>query len=344
MKTTRCTCVPAIDRHGNHYVQWIGVALRDCVWTIPQRLSVWLGLLNMLVWGVATFPQIYTNCRRRNADGLDFRFALLWLLADACAAAGSVLTDQTPIMRVTSLWFTSMDIILVLQYVIFETTSQGKLEDDTTSELLAHDALLDGAYADSLQSSTTLDAQNGDNSSGKSEEAEGCSAVRCQTVESRRGATIISMVVVAALVLSTFMPASTPTSGGASGSSNSSTTGDANICNSERKLSEFTVMLGNVLCWVSNLTYVFARIPQIWKNFKRGSVEGLSILMFLLGLTANAAYGLSVMLRVSSIDASFWSSTFPYVLSVALTTGTDAFIVAQSCYFKKNNLKELGRG
>ncbi|KAG8369497.1 hypothetical protein BUALT_Bualt14G0019800 [Buddleja alternifolia] len=49
-------------------------------------------------------------------------------------------------------------------------------------------------------------------------------------------------------------------------------------------------VLGQWLGWMMAAIYMGGRLPQIWLNIKRGSVEGLNPLMFIFALVANAAY------------------------------------------------------
>jgi hypothetical protein len=48
--------------------------------------------------------------------------------------------------------------------------------------------------------------------------------------------------------------------------------------------------LGELLGWVMTAIYFSSRLPQIWTNYQRGSVEGLSAVMFLLAITGNVTY------------------------------------------------------
>ncbi|CAK9171780.1 unnamed protein product [Ilex paraguariensis] len=47
---------------------------------------------------------------------------------------------------------------------------------------------------------------------------------------------------------------------------------------------------GQSLGWLMAAIYMGGRVPQIWLNIKRGSVEGLNPLMFIFALIANATY------------------------------------------------------
>lgn len=52
---------------------------------------------------------------------------------------------------------------------------------------------------------------------------------------------------------------------------------------------------GLALGYFSALCYLCARIPQIVKNWREKSCEGLALLFFLLSITGNLTYGLSVL-------------------------------------------------
>lgn len=57
-----------------------------------------------------------------------------------------------------------------------------------------------------------------------------------------------------------------------------------------------------VLGYASALCYLGARIPQIWKNHKDRSTEGLSLLFFMLSVLGNTTYGAGV----SSLSLSLY--------------------------------------
>lgn len=70
-----------------------------------------------------------------------------------------------------------------------------------------------------------------------------------------------------------------------------------------------------------------ARIPQIIKNWRESSTEGLAVLFFLLSLTGNFTYGASLLSFASS-----WSDLIkyiPWLLGSAGTMVEDFIIFAQ---------------
>ncbi len=52
--------------------------------------------------------------------------------------------------------------------------------------------------------------------------------------------------------------------------------------------------VGYAIGSIAALCYFAGRIPQMYKNYKRKSLEGLSLTMFLIIISANLTYGMSV--------------------------------------------------
>ncbi len=83
------------------------------------------------------------------------------------------------------------------------------------------------------------------------------------------------------------------------------------ICNPNIPLSLAETIIGDVSAWISGILYFTARIPQIYLNFKRKSVEGLSFPMFFCAICGNLCYGLSVLILGVDDWSEWMRSTFP---------------------------------
>lgn len=57
------------------------------------------------------------------------------------------------------------------------------------------------------------------------------------------------------------------------------------------------VNIGQGLGWVMTVTYLGARVPQIFKNARRGTTQGLSLFMFVLLVMGSITYVLSIFIR-----------------------------------------------
>lgn len=60
--------------------------------------------------------------------------------------------------------------------------------------------------------------------------------------------------------------------------------------------------LGEAMGWLMALLYMLGRVPQIIKNARRGSTEGLSMWMFVLAVAANTSYLASILVRCVRLD------------------------------------------
>ncbi|CAL9084282.1 unnamed protein product [Musa textilis] len=89
---------------------------------------------------------------------------------------------------------------------------------------------------------------------------------------------------------------------------------------------------GLLLGWVMAAIYMGGRLPQIYMNIKRGSVEGLNPLMFMFALTANATYVGSILVR--SIEWERIKANSPWLLDAIVCVLLDLFIIIQFVYYK----------
>ncbi|KAL6040590.1 PQ loop repeat-containing protein 2 [Balamuthia mandrillaris] len=88
-------------------------------------------------------------------------------------------------------------------------------------------------------------------------------------------------------------------------------------------------ILGDIAAWTSGVLYFTARIPQIIRNYRRKSVEGLSFPMFFCAVMANLCYGLSIILAGIKFDAQFFKATLPYLVGSICVLSESFIIVSQ---------------
>lgn len=70
-----------------------------------------------------------------------------------------------------------------------------------------------------------------------------------------------------------------------------------------------------------------ARIPQIIKNYREKSCEGLALLFFMLSVVGNLAYGVSLV--AYSQDRKYLLNTLPWLVGSVGTIFEDVIIFAQ---------------
>ncbi|CAH9147228.1 unnamed protein product [Cuscuta epithymum] len=99
------------------------------------------------------------------------------------------------------------------------------------------------------------------------------------------------------------------------------------------------VLVGQWLGWLMAAIYMGGRIPQIWLNIKRGSIEGLNPLMFIFVLVANATYFGSIMVR--STEWEKISANMPWLVDAVACVLLDLFIILQYLYYSRLKTKKI---
>lgn len=85
--------------------------------------------------------------------------------------------------------------------------------------------------------------------------------------------------------------------------------------------------VAQVLGYFSAAAYLGARIPQIIKNQKARSCEGLSLLFFVLSLAGNLTYGGGIIAH--SLDPDYLVTNVPWLLGSLGTMVEDVVIFVQ---------------
>merc|ERR1712216_67190 len=98
-------------------------------------------------------------------------------------------------------------------------------------------------------------------------------------------------------------------------------------------LSQAVQTTGTVLGWVSAVIYLNSRLPQVYKNYKAKSVEGLSALMFFCAVMGNLTYAAGVLIKASGWDDV--NAAMPWLVGSVGTIIFDFIIVIQ-CFCYRN--------
>jgi len=96
---------------------------------------------------------------------------------------------------------------------------------------------------------------------------------------------------------------------------------------------------GEVFGWIMAAIYMGGRVPQIWLNMQRGSVEGLNPMMFMFALVGNLTYVGSILVR--SLDWSQLKPNLPWLVDAAVCVLLDCFILCQFGYYYRKQSREV---
>ncbi|KIM62180.1 hypothetical protein SCLCIDRAFT_1215532 [Scleroderma citrinum Foug A] len=98
-------------------------------------------------------------------------------------------------------------------------------------------------------------------------------------------------------------------------------------------------IIGRIFAWLCATLYLTSRLPQIWKNFSRKSVEGLSMYLFVFAFLGNFFYVCSILTSPNArlpppASTKFIRKSIPYLLGSGGTFMFDITIVVQSFIYR----------
>jgi len=103
------------------------------------------------------------------------------------------------------------------------------------------------------------------------------------------------------------------------------------------------VIIGYAVGCSSSVLYFGSRIPQIYKNYKRGRTKGVSWMLFFLAVCGNALYGTSILLQDPSPGDSYTQFIIyqlPWLVGSLGTMSLDFTILSQIAYYSRKNRGE----
>ncbi|KPV75923.1 uncharacterized protein RHOBADRAFT_52933 [Rhodotorula graminis WP1] len=94
-------------------------------------------------------------------------------------------------------------------------------------------------------------------------------------------------------------------------------------------------VVGRTSAWVCTTAYLTSRLPQIWQNFRRRSVEGLAMTLFAAAFLGNSLYVASILTNPHATSASYLLEAMPYLLGSGGTLCFDLMIIGQSWLYSE---------
>lgn len=334
-----CRCDPEqVD--GYPYTEWIGRYFGDCLYTPWDHISFAFGLLSLFFYFISMMPQWISNYKRKSTDGLSLRFIMIWFLGDMANVMGALFTQQLPTMIYTGSYFVLSDLLSLSQFAYYGFVNRRKrpITDEETRLLDSENSGNNGSSSklvnlpiESADSCAGTKAPNSDEDSDSEstgngvQHGNGARQISSLSMPFSNSTSVI-IASIAFLTISSFVECVDTALNNADS--------PLPLCDAKVPLQSATEILGSVLAWISGLLYFTSRIPQLLENFKRQSVEGLSIALFILTVSANLCYGLAILMRFPTIDTKFWTSTFPYLIGSMGTLLMDIGIILQSIFYR----------
>lgn len=91
-------------------------------------------------------------------------------------------------------------------------------------------------------------------------------------------------------------------------------------------------LTGEVIGWTSAGFYIIGRFPQLYMNFKRKSIEGLSLNMYLFSMAGNVCYVASIL--TLSVEWEYIRINLPWIVLVVGILFLDIVLLCQWGIYK----------
>ncbi|KFP08446.1 Lysosomal amino acid transporter 1, partial [Calypte anna] len=107
--------------------RWVLDVFSECAQDSRDIASIVLGLVSILCFAAASFPQFYQACKTGIMDqALSIYFLLGWLGGDLLNLIGSFLADQLPLQVYTAVYYVLADLVMLSLYCYYKAKNQGR--------------------------------------------------------------------------------------------------------------------------------------------------------------------------------------------------------------------------
>jgi uncharacterized protein with PQ loop repeat len=228
-------------------------------------------------------PQLIENYKSGSADGISLAFLTVWFIGDITNLAGALWAGLVPTVIALAIYFCFADLVLISQCVYYNMKNSRRERKTSTRSTDSVEAPLLGRR-DSSNNIGLPGSHRRDSVASRRRRASSLPTIMdveeggSEWVKNTLSVFGICAVGAAgwAIAWKTGVWAPQPTPDDAAGSD--------------------TPLGASILGYASAVCYLGARIPQIIKNQRERSCEGLSLLFFMLSLLGNATYGAGVSL------------------------------------------------
>lgn len=318
---------PCFDSENRPVVEWIARYAGSCVYGDKAAISWVLGIISLVAWLGAQMPQIIANHRNRSVEGLSLAFLLNWFMGDFTNFVGCLLTHQLPFQTLLAFYYICVDLVLSGQYYYYTRPHRRHNRDHMKRKKGHHH-------------SSHLDQKD---STRITSEEEGLFSSQPVTIPSktRTGSFNIKSMVTSSFLASFTKVKAMPLFSEAEEATATTPATASSVVSSVGPLVLVTSLdsqlIGTIFAWLCASLYLTSRLPQIYKNFKRKSTSGTSILLFMAALTGNTTYTLSILLSPEASGPNggqFLLNELPFLLGAAGTVVFDITIFIQWFMYK----------
>ncbi|OBZ86336.1 putative vacuolar amino acid transporter YPQ1 [Choanephora cucurbitarum] len=235
------------------------------------------GYLSILCWLIVFTPQLWENYRRKSGDGLSMTFLVIWLAGDVFNLLGVIMQDLLVTMFVLALYYTVADMALIWQVIYYRRTRK----QHSKQLALADEEALSQDQQETSGLLNHTQPVDYDTSSPKHHQR---NSTKDDSTSALNLVSAISVLAVTVFSCYAYYRAHWH-----------------NHHDDQGELNRFN-WLPQLMGWSSAVLYVGSRVPQILKNWRNKSTEGLSFGMFLCAVMGNVFFTSSIFLKSTQLD------------------------------------------
>ncbi|KAJ5034869.1 uncharacterized protein L3040_008137 [Drepanopeziza brunnea f. sp. 'multigermtubi'] len=299
---------------------WImGVRAVSDSLTVREALSGVFGSISLATWIFLLLPQLYLNYKTGSAEGISLAFLCVWLIGDITNLSGALWADLVPTVIALAIYFCFADVVLITQCLYYNhiNSSNAARHPSVAPAVTEDEPLLQrhrssdtiGLPGSHRRRSSALSTSR--NSGTKILERDEDAGMQpwLKNLLSIVGVIFVGTAGWAiAWQAGVWAPINTPSAG-------------------DDVDAQTTALGAKILGYISAVCYLGARIPQIVKNYREKSCEGLALLFFLLSLMGNFTYGISILAH--SLEKDYIWTNLPWLIGSLGTMAEDAIIFVQ---------------
>ncbi|CAH0039145.1 unnamed protein product [Clonostachys solani] len=273
---------------------------------LSEAISGIFGSISLVAWICVILPQLVANFKAQSADGLSMMFLIVWVMGDATNLLGAIFTHLAPTAIILPSYFVFADLILILQCVYYNTRNKRRASHSRRAQV-----------AQASEESPLLRRESGYEAHTEPARKHSRDETESQTA-SQWGSNISSLVAVYVVGIAAWF---------ISYKAGAWDSGDDKTPSHDDEGQSPLEIAGLTLGYISAVFYLCARIPQILKNYREKSCEGLAILFFMLSLTGNLTYGISLVSY--SQEKKYLLNALPFLIGSIGTIVEDCIIFVQ---------------
>ncbi|KAF2279678.1 vacuolar membrane PQ loop repeat protein-like protein [Westerdykella ornata] len=300
-----------------------------------EALSGVFGSISLAAWIFLLVPQVIENYKQHSADGISLAFLTVWFIGDITNLLGAIWAGLVPTVIALAVYFCFADLVLITQCLYYnwinarKASGRGGHRKRNSSAAVGAAGGHGGVAVDAEQQPLLARRDSSNLGLPGSHRRKSSTASRM-----RRRASSLPSIGEDVETSSEWVKNTLSIMGvcvvGAAGWAIAWRTGvwrptPEAVPGGED--ARDTPLGAEVLGYASALCYLGARIPQIIKNQRDRSCEGLSLLFFMLSLLGNATYGAGILFH--SIEKEYFLTNLPWLIGSLGTIAEDITIFIQ---------------